>query len=135
MFTLSKKSSIHDALQSIGTGVKKSSLLSGSWQGSYAVAAIVLDDIQPPAEVHVHAADVWILLSGNARFILGGNMVDAVEKKPGELSAASIQGGEEISVEPGDVIDIPQGVPHQIDVRGGRAEFLILKININDASL
>lgn len=130
MYTISDKKNISVQLANIGAGIKKSSLLSGSWGDSYAIATIVVDNIIPPAEVHKNAADVWIALKGKSSFILGGKLVKPTENSPGEFNAESISGGERREILPGDVVDIPAGIPHQIDARGSRAEFLIIKINV-----
>ncbi len=117
----------------IGAG-KHVILLSGDWKGPYAVAVVVIDDIKASAEVHKTSADVWQVIDGNATFILGGSLLMPTEKISGELIeetiiADTITGGEPIKIFPGDVIDVPPGVPHQIDARGGRVELLINKIN------
>jgi mannose-6-phosphate isomerase-like protein (cupin superfamily) len=125
------REAIVSALATIPANVKQSQLLSGDWKGNYAVAAIVIDGIQPPAEVHMHAADVWIVVAGTPSFILGGNLESPTQVRDGEFVADSITSGKKIHTKPGDVIDIPPGVPHQVDATGQRAEFLIIKIPIN----
>lgn len=112
-----------------GSRAKTVKLLSGSWDGPYAVASVVLDDVLPDAEMHEHAADIWFVRKGSAKFILGGELKNPVSLRKGEKTAASIAGGKEQEVAEGDVIDIPPGVPHQIDARGRRIELLIVKIN------
>lgn len=120
---------ISEAFKAVGSSVKKAELLSGAWGGDYAVAAIVVDGICPPAEVHEKAADIWIVLSGSATFILGGNLIEPSLVREGEWTASTIGGGEKHTVRVGDVVDVPPGVPHQVDATSSRAEFLILKVN------
>lgn len=115
----------------IPTGVKESRLLSGSWDGPYAIAVVVADNIKPKAEIHKSTADVWCVLSGKGKMILGGKLVEPEFISEIELTSDSIEGGEEIQVAEGDVIDIPPGVAHQFDARGGRLELLILKIRMS----
>lgn len=110
-------------------GVKTVKLFSGAWDGPYAVASVVLDDVLPDAEVHEHAADVWFVQKGRAKFILGGEPQDKKMLRVGEWSASSISGGEIREISEGDIIDIPAGIPHQIDARGWRIEFIIVKVN------
>lgn len=110
-------------------GAKTVKLLSGAWNGPYAVASVVLDDVLPDAEVHEHAADIWFVQKGGAKFILGGELPDKKMLRAGEWSAPSIVGGEIRDVSEGDLIDIPPGVAHQIDARGTRIELLIVKVN------
>ena len=123
------KDYIQNAAQEAGRGIKKVELLSGAWDGPYAVASVVIDDVRPDAEVHEHAADVWHVLKGSGKFILGGKLENAKEVRAGEFTASSIRGGIEYEVTDGDVVDIPAGVPHQIDAAGSRLEMLIIKIN------
>jgi|SRR3989344_8882905 len=123
------KDYIQNAAQEAGRGIKKVELLSGAWDGPYAVASVVIDNVRPDAEVHEHAADVWHVLKGSGKFILGGKLENAKEVRAGEFTASSIRGGIEYEVTDGDVVDIPAGVPHQIDAAGSRLEMLIIKIN------
>ena len=104
-------------------------LLSGVWDGPYAVASVVFDNVMADAELHERAADIWIVQKGSAKFILGGELKNPVSWRTGEKTSASIAGGKEQEVAEGDVIDIPPGIPHQIDARGRRIELLIVKVN------
>ncbi|MBI4160526.1 MAG: hypothetical protein HY506_01305 [Candidatus Yanofskybacteria bacterium] len=107
---------------------KTVSLLSGAWEKRYAVASIIIDNIRPPAEVHQGAADIWLVLAGQGKFILGGQLINQKEIKPGEFTGDSIVNGQVERVGPGSIIDIPSGVPHQIDARGSRLELIIVKV-------
>jgi glc operon protein GlcG len=74
---------------------------------------------EAPGEVeyHEHSVDVMHVLEGDATVVLGGEMRDVREVAPGELRAASVEGGERLDLRPGDVLAIPNGVPHQfVDV-------------------
>ena len=108
---------------------KRGHLLAGDWSEAYAVAVLVVNDALPPAEIHEQAADVFTVLTGSARVILGGTLTNEHEVKPGERQGDTIEGGVTTEVTVGDVISIPKGVPHQMDTRGGQAAFLITKIN------
>jgi glc operon protein GlcG len=70
---------------------------------------------EAPGEVeyHEHTVDVMHVLEGNATVVLGGEMGDVREVAPGELRAAAVDGGEPRDLRPGDVLAIPNGVPHQ----------------------
>lgn len=121
--------SLVEAAGGIEQSVKKAVLFSGAWDGKYAVATVVIDGLKPKAEVHNNAADIWRVLKGRGKFIMGGELEDAEEIMPGEFSADSIVGWKAHEVSEGDVIDVPPGVPHQIDPQGGRIVLLIIKIN------
>lgn len=108
---------------------KRGHLLAGDWAAEYAVAVLVINDAYPPAEIHEHAADVFTVLEGTARVTLGGTLVNPRTVKSGEIQGDSLEGGETKEVHVGDVISIPKGVPHHLETRGGRAAFLITKIN------
>jgi uncharacterized protein GlcG (DUF336 family)/mannose-6-phosphate isomerase-like protein (cupin superfamily) len=74
---------------------------------------------EAPGEVeyHEHTVDVMHVLEGSATVVLGGEMRDVREVAPGELRAAAVDGGEPRDLRPGDVLAIPNGVPHQfVDV-------------------
>lgn len=65
------------------------------------------------AEVHLKDADVIYVLQGTAKFITGGEAVDARPTAADELRGSGIQGGETRTLSRGDVIIVPRGVPHQ----------------------
>lgn len=106
-------SEIFSAAKTIGKGVKKSSLLSGAWDGKYAVAVVVVDGVKPKAEVHEHAVDVWRVEKGTGKFILGGKLISPEKIRDGEYVADEIDGGETVDIKEGDVIDVPAGVPQK----------------------
>jgi glc operon protein GlcG len=68
-----------------------------------------------PGEVEYHerAVDVMHVVQGTATVVTGGKMVDAREVGPGELRAATVDGGTPHELGEGDVLAIPNGVPHQ----------------------
>jgi glc operon protein GlcG len=64
-------------------------------------------------EYHEHAVDVMHVVDGAATVITGGEMIDAREVAPGELRADAVEGGTSHRLAQGDVLAIPNGVPHQ----------------------
>lgn len=68
-----------------------------------------------PGEVEYHASvvDVMRVVQGTATVVTGGEMVDAHQVAPGELRARTVEGGTEHRLAEGDVLTIPNGVPHQ----------------------
>jgi uncharacterized protein GlcG (DUF336 family)/uncharacterized RmlC-like cupin family protein len=64
-------------------------------------------------EYHEHTVDVMHVVQGSAKVVLGGDMREVREIAPGELRAAAVEGGERRDLRPGDVLAIPNGVPHQ----------------------
>jgi glc operon protein GlcG len=68
-----------------------------------------------PGEVEFHerVVDVMHVVEGRATVVTGGEMLDAREVAPGELRARAVEGGEAHELREGDVLAIPNGVPHQ----------------------
>src|SRR5262249_24142596 len=64
-------------------------------------------------EYHEHAVDVMHVVRGTATVVTGGEMVEPREVAPGELRAAATTGGTTHTLTEGDVLAIPEGVPHQ----------------------
>ena len=74
---------------------------------------------EAPGEVeyHEHAVDVMHVVEGTATVLVGGEMRHAREIAPGELRAPAVDGGERHDLREGDVLAIPNRVPHQfVDV-------------------
>jgi uncharacterized protein GlcG (DUF336 family) len=72
-----------------------------------------------PGEVEFHerVVDVMHVVQGTATVVTGGEMRDAREVAPGELRAPAVEGGTRQELAEGDVLAIPNGVPHQfVDV-------------------
>ena len=80
-------------------------------------------------EVHQNKADVMVIQSGTATFVSGGEIVDPVTTAPHELQGSSIRGGVKRTVGPGDVIEVPVGLPHQFLLAPGtQITYLVVKI-------
>jgi len=75
---------------------------------------IVLAQRRTAGEVEVHEKTnhVFIIVEGEATFITGGKLVGARETAPGQIRAASAEGGEVYHLSKGDVITIPAKTPH-----------------------
>ena len=65
------------------------------------------------AEIHTKDVDVIYVVDGSATFITGGEAVDAKETAPNELRGTSIRNGQTRQIAKGDIIVVPNGVPHQ----------------------
>lgn len=64
------------------------------------------------AEIHTLDTDIVYVLEGTATFVTGGTAVDAKTIAPNEIRGGSIAGGETRTLVKGDVIVVPNGVPH-----------------------
>jgi mannose-6-phosphate isomerase-like protein (cupin superfamily) len=71
------------------------------------------------AEYHATEDDIVFVTSGSGTLVYGGTMVNPKDTAPNEMRAASITGGAERKVSPGDVIAIPAKLPHQMKLEPG----------------
>lgn len=83
-----------------------------------------------PGEVEVHDTDtdIFYILEGSATFVTGGKPVEAKATGPGETRAKSIQGGEERQLTKGDIIVIPNRVPHWFKAVKGPLLYYVVKV-------
>jgi quercetin dioxygenase-like cupin family protein len=63
-------------------------------------------------EVHEHDTDVLYVLEGSATMVTGGTPKEPRITSPGETRAGSLSGGVDRLLAKGDVMVIPNGVPH-----------------------
>ncbi len=82
------------------------------------------------AEVHEHETDIIYVLEGTATFVTGGKVVGGEITAPGEIRGAGIEGGETRKLVKGDVIIVPQGVPHWFkDLKAPFNYYVVKSIN------
>ena len=63
-------------------------------------------------EYHEHTNHIFIMVDGEATFIVGGKMIGAKQTAPGQMRAESLEGGQTFHLSKGDVITIPAKTPH-----------------------
>jgi mannose-6-phosphate isomerase-like protein (cupin superfamily) len=81
------------------------------------------------AEWHETQADVMFISAGQVTMVYGGTIVDGKTTAPGETRGASIQGGTEVKLGPGDVLHIPAKVPHQMMLAPGmKVTYFVTKV-------
>ena len=84
------------------------------------------------AELHENFADIFHVLEGRATLLTGGTLTGPETSAPGELRAASIDGGTRQELRAGDVAHVPAGLPHQMLVSGDKSvTCLVVKIQEN----
>jgi len=64
------------------------------------------------AEVHTRDTDIAYVLRGSATLVTGGTATNLKPTAAEELRGSGIVGGETRKLEPGDVVIIPNGIPH-----------------------
>ena len=83
------------------------------------------------AEIHTRDTDIAYILQGSATLVTGGAVADAKEIAPEELRGTAIQGGETRRLVAGDVVVIPNGVPHWF--KEVKAPFLYYVVKVRQA--
>jgi glc operon protein GlcG len=83
------------------------------------------------AEVHTLDTDVVYVVDGSATLVTGGKAIDTKEIAPNEIRGSKIQGGEQHQISKGDVIVIPNGVPHQFTAVTGELHYFVCKPTAN----
>jgi glc operon protein GlcG len=84
------------------------------------------------AEIHTRDTDIAYVLRGSATLVTGGTAVGVKEIGPEELRGTAIQGGETRQLQVGDVVVIPNGVPHWF--KDVQAPFLYYVVKVRQAS-
>jgi mannose-6-phosphate isomerase-like protein (cupin superfamily) len=82
------------------------------------------------AEVHDTQADVFVVQTGEATLVVGGELTGGRTIAPGELRGPSIKGGERKPLAAGDIVHIPARMPHQLLVAAGKEfTYFVLKVD------
>jgi len=79
------------------------------------------------AEIHTLDTDVIYIVDGLATLVTGGKAVDVKEIAPNEIRGTKIEGGEEHHIAKGEVVVIPNGVPHQFTAVTGELHYFVCK--------
>jgi glc operon protein GlcG len=79
-------------------------------------------------EIHEQDTDIVYVLKGSAQLITGGTPVGARTISPHELRAPTVNGGEARRLVPGDVVIIPNGVPHWFKEVEAPFDYYVVKV-------
>jgi glc operon protein GlcG len=79
------------------------------------------------AEIHTLDTDVIYVVDGSATLVTGGKAIDAKEIAPNEFRGTKIEGGQEQQISKGEVIVIPNGLPHQFTAVTGELHYFVCK--------
>ncbi len=72
---------------------------------------------------------MFVVRSGNATLIVGGEVVNPKTVSAGEIRGDSITGGAKQELGAGDVVHIPPKTAHQLLVgQGGRFSYFVVKV-------
>jgi mannose-6-phosphate isomerase-like protein (cupin superfamily) len=72
------------------------------------------------AELHEKEADIIMITTGEITMVYGGTIVDSKTTAAGEVRGASIRGGTDVKLGPGDVLHVPANVAHQMKLDAGQ---------------
>jgi len=81
------------------------------------------------AEYHATQADIFVVQSGEATLVYGGELAGGKTTAPNEMRAPSINGGMEKKLAAGDVVTIPAKTAHQLKVAAGK-EFTYFVVKV-----
>ena len=88
-------------------------------------------DADGVVEVHLKQHDVIIPQGGHATILVGGKVEGNKESAPDEWRGGKIIGGVTHQLNPGDVIWIPAGTPHQMLIeKGGSMNYIAFKFDM-----
>jgi len=79
-------------------------------------------------EIHTKDTDIFHVLEGSATFVTGGKATEPRAIAPDEIRGKEIQGGESRRVTKGDVIVVPNGVPHWFKQVDGLLLYYVVKV-------
>jgi len=80
------------------------------------------------AEIHTKDTDIIYVLEGTTTFVTGGTAVDPKNIAPDEIRGTSISGGNSRTLRKGDVIIVPNGVPHWFKEIPGLFNYYVVKV-------
>jgi glc operon protein GlcG len=80
------------------------------------------------AEIHTLDTDIIYVTEGTATFVTGGAATEPKEISPNETRGSGIDGGETRQLSKGDVIIVPNGVPHWFKEVGGTFLYYTIKV-------
>jgi len=83
------------------------------------------------AEAHVRQSEIWVVQSGEATLVVGGELVDPKPDPPENIHAASIRDGVTKHISAGDIVHIQAGTPHHLIPEPGKdITYFAIKITI-----
>lgn len=128
-FIVKTRQSLGDLERSLQSGNKVEDLTGGS--GMQLRVAVQHDKLRETAEAELHddSDDVYYVLKGSARLVLGGALDAPREASPGEWRSGKINGGTTYEIKEGDLIVAPRGTPHQRNsTRGKEFSMILIKV-------
>ena len=86
------------------------------------------------AEIHTRDTDIIHVLQGSATFVTGGTVVEPKTIAADEIRGKEIKGGESRRISKGDVIVVPNGVPHWFKQVDGPLLYYVVKVTSENSA-
>jgi mannose-6-phosphate isomerase-like protein (cupin superfamily) len=83
------------------------------------------------AELHETESDLYIAKRGRATFAIGGELVEPQKLPRRQRRGSAIRGGTNQALAPGDIVHVPEGVPHQL-ILDANEPFMYLLIKFDE---
>jgi len=81
-------------------------------------------------EMHEKQTDIFVVQSGEAVLLVGGEIEGAKTDSPGEIRGVSIKNGVRKNLSAGDVVHIPAKMPHQFFLDPGKQiTYFVVKVD------
>ncbi len=80
------------------------------------------------AELHDASDDVYYVLDGSAKLVLGGKLEAPKETDQGEWRSPRIVDGKTVEIKKGDLVIVPRGTPHQRSTENKDFTMILIKI-------
>ncbi len=102
--------------------------------GIEAMVSATRRDAEGLVELHLKQHDLIIPEGGQVTALVGGHIEGNKQTAPDEFRGGKIIGGTPYKLMPGDVLWIPAGTPHQMQVeKGGSFNYIALKFDAQSA--
>ncbi|OPZ83605.1 MAG: Cupin domain protein [bacterium ADurb.Bin429] len=90
----------------------------------------VVKDHSPELKSEMHDAetDIYIVMQGEGEIALGGTLIAPTSPRAGQHRGDGLDGAETYHLQEGDVVIIPEGVPHMVDTRDSRMVWMVVKV-------
>lgn len=96
--------------------------------GGYRTGPYAPANYRPAVEVHTNEADLFYVIEGSAKQVLGGSVIGGKETGPGQIRGSTIEGGTPYRLGKGDVMWVPASVPHWFPEIPEPLSYLLVKL-------
>ncbi|QOY89055.1 hypothetical protein [Paludibaculum fermentans] len=131
-FVLWNNAELHGYMAKIAAKMKTEKVLGqdlGKWGNHW--SSITRRNGDGVGELHEKVTDLFICEGGEATLVVGGTLTSPTSAGAGEMRGTGITGGRKVTMKPGDMVEIPANMPHQLLVP---KEFLYYVVKVQQAA-